>query len=231
MPVVKLEHVYEMMRKNDCAYWRITGTSGGRNLIDENDTEESVENGIELMQTCIEMIEDNFVCIVISDRNKKEKAKGGRNYEQFEFRVNLHKSETSTGLSGMNNGVLGLLIISMKENSELMRQVNDEQRKREMDELNRKIDELKKGDKIDKYRPYLDKLFDVDSSKQRISLAGNDDGEVNETEVQKQQRIRKALIRLNKVDSHLPDTLTLLANFAEKNPDDYKFYMQKLQKM
>jgi len=45
----------------------------------------------------------------------------------------------------------------------------------------------------------------------------------------KQMKMRKALVRLSRVDGDLPETLTALADFAESNPEKYKQYIPILK--
>src|SRR5258706_8252129 len=102
MAFVNKDHVFKIMRNSECPYWRITDNTGMRHLVDENDTETNVENAIEQLEATINDIEDNNVCIVISNKTKKEKSGGGRNYKQYEFKVNLRKVEN--GFTGGGNG-------------------------------------------------------------------------------------------------------------------------------
>jgi hypothetical protein len=230
MAFVNKDHVFKIMRANECAYWRITDNTGMRHLVDENETEDNVQNAIELMEATINDIEDNNVCVVISNKTKKEKSGGGRNYKQFEFKVNLRKTET--GFNG-STGMFGMIMQQMKENAELMRKLEIQQKEKEMDELRREMKELKEGgtNALAPYMPYLDKFFGIEKSSHGIASTGHEDETVDESVVDKQKQVREAIIRLAKIDSDLPNTLTLLAMFAEKNPAKYKSFIPMLQNM
>jgi hypothetical protein len=186
------------------------------------------------MEATINDIEDNNVCVVISNKTKKEKSGGGRNYKQFEFKVNLRKTESGiAGLSG-SNGMFGLLLAQMKENAELQRKIEIQLKEAEMKELRKEMDELKNGGgsgAVEKLMPYLDKFFGVQRESHGIASTGHEDETVDESVVDKQKQVREAIIRLAKIDSDLPNTLTLLAMFAEKNPAKYKSFIPMLQSM
>jgi hypothetical protein len=61
------------------------------------------------------------------------------------------------------------------------------------------------------------------------AVAGADDGPVNETAVEKQEKARAAIARLTRVDKNLHDTLTLLADFAEAHPEKYHAFIPMLK--
>jgi len=232
MAIVKIEHIYKMMRDQELPYWRLTDNSGVRSMYAENDTEENVEKGIEMMEEAIDNIEDNHVCVMISSRTKKQKAAGGRNFKQFDFKVNLRKIETGIAGAG-NNNMLALLLAQIEKSNELARQLMLAEKNRELDDVKRQIDELRKakGNNIDlkQYLPYLDKIFGVQTV--GIASTGTEDAEVDESIIEKQTRVRNAIARLAKIDKHLPDTLTLLANFAERDPKKYLSFIPLLQTM
>lgn len=229
MAIVKLEHVYKMMRQNDCPFWRIADSVGMKSVVAENDEEQILENAIELLQTDLENIDDNNVYITISSHTKAQKGKGGRSYKQFDFKVNLHKSE-SAGMAGAGaGGLLPMLLQQMKENSELMRKLELKNQEVENDKKIAALETQISGAGSTGWEmalPYLDKFL---SNGKPVALAGGEDKDVEDKIFEKQQTIRKALARLAKVDKNLPDTLTALANYAEKNPDKYRSFIPFLK--
>jgi len=231
MALVKLDHVLKLMRERELPYWRLTDNSGLRNMVAENDTEESVETGIEELEEALSNIEDNIICVMISNRTKKQKSGGGRGYIQMEMKINLHKAETGFGAG--NNGMLAMLLAQMEKNSNLVMQLMEQKKESELAELRREIKEMKNdgSGKFEKYQPYLDKLFGVQKESHGIASVGEEDTEVDEKVVKAQARIRSAIKRLVKIDSNLPDTITLIANFAEKHPDKYKAFAAGLPAM
>lgn len=233
MATVKVEHIFKMMRDKELPYWRLTDNTGTRMMIAENDTEENVETGITMMEEALDNIEDNVVCVMLSNKTKKQKAGGGRGYHQFEFKINLGRAQT--GFSGGNNGMMAMMFQLMEKNSDLLRKIEIAAKEKEFDVIRQELKELKEGSNTDKLithlLPHLDKLLGVQTESHGIAATGEEDETVDEKIVEKQKKVRIAIKRLAKIDADLPDTLTMLAEFAEKKPDKYKSFIPMLQNM
>lgn len=208
------------MEDKDLPYFKVTD---GKVLISKNNEESEPSKAVELLAEVIEMIEDSIISISLSDKTDKERGKGGSNWDNYNFKVKLKQAE---GINGTAGGINGTILAMMKENGELMRKIELQAKEHELNELKKEIREIKedknKPDVWEKYLPLLSAHF---GNKTPIAVAGADDGAVAEAAVDRQQKIRAALVRLSKIDENLADNLTLLANLAEKHPDKYKSFI------
>lgn len=229
MATVKKDYIIKLMEDEQLAYWRIA--DGGSNKIGENDVESNVGKGIELMEDCLSYIEDTRINVVLSNRCKKDKAAGGRGYKQYEFAVKLQDSTNRTADQGINGTVIALL----KELYDTKQAVAIQQKDFEMKELQRRFDELERGndkpDVMERGFGMLEKYFAFNSAKPAASISGINDGPVNDDIVTKQRKIKEAIKRLAVIDPHIQDTLTVLATFAEKNKEQYFSSLQMIKGM
>lgn len=220
MPFVKLEYIYKIIEEKELPYFKVTD---GKTLIGKNNDESEPAKAVELLRDIIDMIEDSVISISLSEKNDKEKSRGGSNWDNYNFKVRLKQADSINGTGGINGTILSL----MEKNNELMRTIGEQQKNQVIEGLQRQITELKedkaKPDVLEKYAPLL---FQALSGKPApAALAGINDGPVNEAAVDKKEQIRAAVIRLSRIDSNLHDTLTRLADFAEAHPDKYKSFI------
>lgn len=203
------------MEEKELPYFTVTD---GRDLIDENQSEGSVDKATELLTILFEEIEDSCVHISLCNKTKKERAKGGKDYVYFQYKVRLRAKEESIG--GINGTVLSLL----EKNNELTRQLLLQGKERELEDLKREIKELKEG-KEDDISPMEKMAMQALGSlishnkQQGVGIAGANDEPIETSKVNAQQRVRAALKRLAAVDNDLPGSLELLADFIEKKPE------------
>jgi len=219
MALVKKEFVFKIMEDKDLPYFILTD---GRNMIDENQDTGITAEAIRQLEETLEAIEDSTVVIKLSNKNKKDKAKGGKDYENYEYRINLKQANAGMTGTGINGTVLGM----MEKNNELQRRLDLLEKESELKELRREIAEIKAGgnDQVDKWLPILSSFLTKDTGaamKQNVGVAGHEEETINESFIEAQKKTRLALIKLAKVDKNLPDTLTLLADFAERKPNEY----------
>lgn len=210
--VVKLEYLYKIIETEALSYYEVTD---GRDVIQENQSCDSPDAAIEELRELFENLEDSTVTVKLCDKNKKDRAKGGKNHKYREYKVRL-KSKQSDAL-----GIAGGSVVQYLERiNELQRQIDNNRLEREIEELKRKL-ESKKED-----NPVLEKglaiLSAYLSKGQPAALAGHNDPPLPAAEVETPASVvKKAIARLAKVDPNLPETLTMLADFAEKKPAEF----------
>ena len=220
MAFVKLSYVYQLMKEKDLPFFKVTD---GKVLLGKNNEESEPLKAVELLEELIENIEDSMITVSLSPRSDKAKSKGGGNWDNYVFKVRLRQQEDS--INGSHGVINGTVLSMLKENAELLRRLELQSKEHEIAELKKEFQKLKEGqDKPDAWEKYIPVLMQHFSGKP-IAVAGAHDGEVNEPEYDKQTIIRKALIRLDKVDKDLPETLTMLSLFAEKHPEKYKSFI------
>jgi len=215
MATVKKEYVFDLMREQECPFWRVTDNSGVKMRVGENDTEANIEEAITQLEACFDNIEDNVICVMISNKTRKQKSGAGRGYLQFEYKVNLGQGVSSgAGMGGGN--MFTMLMAQMSENNRLQNKLTEEKYLNLLEKLQ---DEKKdSGSNFDKLIPFLNKLMDDKPNK--VAIAGEDD-DVDENIEAKKKKTLAAIKRLAKIDPKLPENLTMLADFAEKNSEDY----------
>jgi hypothetical protein len=220
MAFVKIEYVYKLMEEKNLPYFRVMD---GKLLIGENDEESEVQKAVDMLQETIEMVEDSMISIVLSDKTRKERGKGGSNWDTYNFKIKLKGAETASG------GINGTILSMMEKNSTLLRQIEIQQKEHEMEALKKQIAELKdakeKPDMWERYLPLLATHF----TGNKIAVAGHEDEPIQEVENTMQEdsinKIKRALKILSKVDNDLPNTLMMLATFAQKQPEKYKSFI------
>lgn len=227
MPFVKLDYVKKLMEEKNLPYFKITD---GRTLIGKNNDESSPSKAIDSLDEILEMIEDSVVTISLSERPDKDKRAGGNNMNDYVFKVRLQGEGTNgIGSAGINGTVLSL----MKENSDLLRKLEMQNRDQVIEGLKKEMQELKekknKPDVLDQYLPLLVQSLTGKPFNQPVAVAGHNDGPVNPDVMERLKKIKLQLMRLEKIDSDLVETLTMLADFAEQNPEKYRAFIPMLK--
>jgi len=222
---VTREFMFQQMVGRKLPYWMVTD---GRDTIAENMEEQSVAKSQEMLEEVMSNVLDTFIIVKLSDRTKQERAKGGNTKTDYlEYKIQLRGSPSMGGIGG--NSMVGDLLNEVKQlqqkNHELQITQLTENMKREMKELKEKLES--KDPMSEMALKVISGLFDKD--KATVGIAGSEHETVNETEVEKQKKIRAALIRLAKIDKDIANTLTLLADFAENNPEKYHAFIPMLK--
>lgn len=229
---VKAEYVITQMRELNSPYFSIS-PDGGRSVLAENQKSADVEEAIQRVQECFENIEDSAVYIKIADKPKKERGNGG-SWNCVEFRVKFSKQKD--GISGIDGTVRQLLEQNNQLQLKMIELINNHQRELMQIKFDRQIEELKKENEenplIKQAIGQLPNIISIFSGKQPIAVAGTNDEPIEsnvETVAGTHDKIRKALQKLSTVDKSLADTLTLLAEYAVKNPDQYRAFIPMLK--
>lgn len=209
---INKDYLYRLIEEERLSYYEVTD---GRDVIQENQECDSPQKAIEELTDLFENIEDNQVTVKLCDKNKKERAKGGKGHKYREYKIRL-KAKQSDPLGIAGGSVIGYL----ERINELQRQIDNQKLEREIEELKRKL-ESKKED-----NPVLEKglaiLSAYLSKGQPAALAGHNDPPLPAADVETPAAVvKKAITRLAKVDPNLPETLTMLADFAEKKPAEF----------
>lgn len=210
---VKKEYILKVMEEQRLPYYAVTD---GKDLIGMNDDEPNIDAAVRSLETLLDNVEDGFVVVKLSDASRKDKgAKGGRNYYNFEFKLNLKKpTEAGIGSAGINSTILQL----MEQNNNLLRKIEQQQNEQKIKELERAIGEAKEDSGgIEKWIPLLQSVM----SGTKVGIAGTEAAPIENAQVDKIEKIRAAITRLGRIDKNLPETLTLLAQFAEQKPEQY----------
>lgn len=210
---VKKEYILKVMEEQNLPYYAVTD---GKDMIGLNDDEPNIDAAVRSLEMLLDNVEDGFVVVKLSNVSKKDKgAKGGRNYWNFEFKLNLKKqNEAGIGAAGINSTILQL----MEANNTLLRKIEQQANEQKIKELERAIGEAKEeGTGIEKWIPVLTAAM----SGQKVGLAGTGAPAMEPPQVDRIVKIRAAIARLGKVDRNIDDTLTLLADFAEEKPEQY----------
>lgn len=206
------DYLFRLIDQERLSYYEVTD---GRDVIQDNQECDSPEKAVEELTDLFDNLEDQVVTVKLCDRNKKERAKGGKGHKYREFKVRLKTKQADTmGLAGTS--VIGYL----ERINELQRQIDNQRLEKEIEALKRKLEDKKEEN------PVLEKglaiLSAYLSKGQPTAIAGHNDPPLPTAETENPAVIvKKAISRLAKVDPNLPETLTMLADFAEKKPAEF----------
>ena len=135
---VKKEYVLKVMEEQSLPFFVVTD---GKDTIGINDTEHNIDVAVRSLSDLIDNVEDGFIVVKLSDTSRKDKGKkGGRNYYNYEFKLNLKKSQEAQGAIGINSTILELI----KTNNDLMRKIEAQEANNKIKDLERTIGEIKK---------------------------------------------------------------------------------------
>lgn len=227
MAIVSKKLLFDIMRSEECPYWRIADAT---TTIAENDTDEELESAMQSLSDKLNEIESPFVEVKLCNVTKAVIGKGGNKHKYFLYKVNLSQSSKGTQVAGVgvagtqqiNNEVLKLL----KENNELQRKIDRLEDQKKYDQLERKIEGMQREDVITKLLSnpaIMNGISGLFGGKGNIGIAsiGEDAPPIETDAIARQQKIKSAIVRLVNVDANFDNTITLLANFAEQNRAQY----------
>jgi len=219
--------MFSQLHDKQLPYWTV---SDGRSVIAFNDDEDSLSKSEELLQEVLDNVLDAYVIVKISERPRKDLSKGGNTRSNFlEYKIQLKAASQPgvRGISGNSNNV--------DELHQEIKKLRDELHKKELevikDNFQRQIDELKEKKNDPMTEMGMQVLSGLLIPKKTVAVAGAEDEAVKTDFVEKQKRIKLALVKLSKVDPDLDQTMTLLAEFAVNNPDQYKSFIPMLKSM
>ena len=231
MVTTNINTVLQIMQQKQIAFFKIFDVTG-KNLsyIQDNEETTPAESFNELSEY-LKNLESGIVTIVLSESSFKDKNKGGATTAQknYTFKVRVGNNLSTPAVSGLNEDYKDLL----KQNFELQNKIMLLEHQAKTDEITRKLEEkiegLKNEDVLEKYAPLLTGLFSKFMTPAAAAPAIN--GIEEEQQPTKKTLITNAINRLLKVDNNLHENLTLLADFAEKQPEKYKSFVPMLKMM
>lgn len=253
MALVNPEHIYKMIEANNFSVYTVKSDG---NLIDCNDEKSlPTENVIERIKSLLENIESGSVEISFYKLSRGEKAAGGKVIPEMSFKVATQRqSEKSSAIAG--HASTADLKSVYQENFDLKLAIEKLKFENELKDLRREIHESRASDDdggiVGLLKPYLPELVPlvVAGLKGPRGVAGHGaepmtittaksevitdvpyvDPDVNPDEEysKEDQMIDTAIERLIKVDPDFHNSITRLADFAEKNPSKYRQYLPLL---
>jgi hypothetical protein len=234
MVTTNINTVLQIMQQKQISYFKVFDVTG-KNLSYVQDNEEiTPAEAFNELKDYLQNLEPGIVTLVFSDQSFKEKNKGGaaastKNYT-FKVRVGNTANLNQPAINGLNEDYKELL----KQNYELQNKIMLLEHQKHTDEATRKLEEkiegLKNEDPLEKYAPLITGLFSrfMPTAETAVpAINGLDE----ETQPTKKTIITNAINRLLKVDNNLAENLTLLADFAEKQPQKYKSFVPMLKMM
>ena len=233
MVTTNINTVLQIMQQKQITFFKVFDVTG-KNLSYSQDNEEiTPAEAFNELKDYIQNLEPGIITVVFSEQSFKEKNKGGaaaatKNFT-FKVRVGNNSNLNQPSINGLNEDYKELL----KQNYELQNKIMLLEHQKQTDEATRKLEEkiegLKNEDALEKYAPLLTGLFSkfmTPAAAATPAINGLD-----EEQPTKKTIITNAINRLLKVDQNLHENLTLLADFAEKQPDKYKSFVPMLKMM
>lgn len=230
MLTVQKKHLFKIIREKKACYWFVLE---GKNELDFMQDEGVTEDeSIEALTSVLDNITGGVVLVKLSDMTNERKSKeGSRKAQNFEFFVR------STGASENNTGAPDNMVFTlMKEISALQNKIIENNYNYQLQELNKKIDDLQNGNNNPLLTDTLKSIAGLLLPGGVTPVSGTAAGEakaLGSTPAMvagDKEKIREALNILGTIDRNLPDTLINLANFAKNNTSQYFIYLKMLNK-
>jgi hypothetical protein len=203
----------------------------GKNLIFGNNEQTDINELTEFLEN---ECESGIVTIKMDTRPKRTKGEGGDTSGLLTYTVRV--GQENTAVAGQPHQPQHInfhpdMKTLYNENIELKQDNNNLKNqiptKVVLDSLNEKIKKLEEGDILEKYSPLLMAFFGKGTGTapaQATAIAGTESES-------KKEKIFKAVIKLGKIDANFADTITDLANFAEKSPEKYLSFLPMLKNL
>lgn len=221
--IVKPTYVYKMMQDNDCRFFTLCE---GREVVGEQQEDDcNVDDAIQQLKEILAEFQSSTVDIKISNRCNAEKAKGGKGYKNYSFKIKLGTSVTGNAEASSN-------VVMLEKIKNLEIKLLEKDFEYRMKELERKFDERDKdgiGGIAEKFAPYLPMIFGMPAQPvPGINGVDGDDGRKQNVK-ELQQRLKAALSEIAKVDTDYVTTLEYIATLAQTQPQNYLQYAQILK--
>lgn len=212
---IKKEFLFKEIEKEGLFFYSVVE---GSNVIAENQSCDSVEQCIEELTEVFESLDESSVIVKLSNKKKSDRSKGGRDHKYREYKVGLRSSDSL----GSGAGSLSMLERIFQLQLELKLRDKD----KEKEDLERRIKELEEGGNNPMLEKGINLIAGFLSSQGKTVVAGHNDGPLPGAGVATPaERVKAAISRLAKIDPQCVDTLELLADFAEKKPEDYRRFI------
>lgn len=231
MAEVTAEFVVKQMEQYDCSYFTIKDSDRTSIIDEQQDSDVSTKQAIAQLQETLASINGNFVFVEISKKNRRQKANGGDvRAGHYSYRVNLN-SNTKSINGGVNMADNAAYRALMEQNNALRLQIVEMKKDQEMDELRREIAEIKEGGRNPMLEQLMPAVIGYLGNSGTGAVAPGIAGTETEQEPSSNERLKAAFAKLKKVDPTYIDTICMLADFAEKKPEQYKGFLPMLKNM
>jgi hypothetical protein len=223
---VTRDFMFKQMEDNNLPYFQVYGAD--RTLISDNMEIADLEESRNMLDEVLNSVMDSSVIVCLSKRTRREMGSGGNVKTGYrEYKIILRAATAGVGGIGSQSMVQDL----MAENKALNEKLHQKDIELMRKELQDQIDDLKKEDPMDKLA--LQAITGIFGNKEQpmagVGIAGNANETINEKELARQKKIKAALVRLAKVDPKIDETLTMFADWAEKNPEKYPLLILQMK--
>lgn len=213
MAFVKKDFVIKKISQEALPYFEIFD---GKNLLASNQDNSNVEEAIDMINDTFDNVEDCKLVIKLSNKNKIERGKGGKNHLYYEFQINLKTSPIASVSSNKD------LESYMREVYELKNQITALENKHAIELLKKEFEDSKKEDKNPLLETAINGIIQVfGQQKPHIGVAGLNEEPIPATTEEPATRIKNALKKIATIEPDLPGTLEKLADFAINNTVQY----------
>lgn len=252
MGAISREHIYNTIRnhKSGLPFYVI---KEGSNTIAFNDARCDVDETIEAIEATLNAVESGNVTISLYDKSRMDKTLGGKVTPVFSFTVNVGQKSSASpiGMIDNSNTVKSL----QEEIFNLKVQLKEKEFEQKLADLERKIENKNEnndglGAIIPEIKEYIPAILGAIFGGKTTGIAGTGVKVVSSnpngydlpqekkvdpvyqdlTDVENEM-IDKAVDRLLIIDGSFHETITVLADFAEKNPEKYHSFLTVLKSM
>jgi hypothetical protein len=236
--LVTLERVISAMEKNQMPFWIL---KDGRTEIERmQEPESTVDASVQFLRDCMAQLSGQYVDIVISNKCHSDKASGGKNYKNYEYKIKLQGSGVNVyGSDSIQGGMIGLL----KEIGNLNTKLVQQEYQMKLEKLEEKMNKGISGLDHPLLKQGVDILADIASRidlpflKSRTlspPLAGTPDVETTNTKTKRTKEETKIIVDsiniLFSVDPDFINTIQTLASFAKRDTKKYLSFIPMIPK-
>lgn len=244
------EIVYSKMHTNQLPFYRVID-SDGKSLLDENDDENTgVDEAVNRLRDSLDNIV-GLVTVVLSEKNKKQKATGGSVKGDFKYTLKLGDGSSKSPLNGFseaqNDSFKSQLREQYEERIKLLTEKHESEKKqlrkefeteKRIEKLELSLKEAKDGGIAEQYLPIIaglltgqqpNALSGISEEKKTPDPGSNKEIHLNGIPESNKQRLTNVLNRLFKRDGKLIEHLEMLAALAEQKPFKYKLAIETLK--
>jgi hypothetical protein len=238
--LVGADNLVKWIKHNEFPWWKLySGFSKSTLLASSGDDEKlTLDESLGKLEHVLSMISNGQYYIAI-----RPQASSTKNW--IESKVEITDRGPMVAAAQVAMAGIGNLGAPTKSIEEQVRegiekyQLEEKLKKLEADnlELKKQLSETSKDDPIPRligtlepYLPMIMGAFLPKGAAPIAAVAGNKK-EAKEPSADEEEKAIKALQDLQSVDENLSDTLTALAEFAKRNPEQYKTYIPLLKQM
>lgn len=236
--LTNIDDVIDFVKNNDAPYWTIRDQSGNK-IAEQQNEDVELPASIKMLHDVLSRYEDGGakLCITHQKIHGNKGAAGA-------FKVWYHTPRAAAGVTGTetagaNKQVLDLIErIHHVEKSALQRE-----HERQLEDLKRELTRKEKQPSVtDRFVESLMSNPAIGSAIAGIigkfagapaPIAGNASiqGHVDELPADQQTKIENAINTLLEVDADFANTITILADFAKRKPDQFRGFIPMLKSM